>query len=85
MFLPVPTALSAIIPPSIAMAANVDATSSSAKNARYVHQLLCSPQTATLLHNLTISTKLTTILRLSPTLIQSHLPHSTATDKGHMR
>jgi hypothetical protein len=34
-----PTALSAINPPSIAMAANVNATSSAAKYARYVHQL----------------------------------------------
>jgi hypothetical protein len=42
-----PTALSAINPPSIAMAANVNATSSATKYAQYVHQLLCSPLVAT--------------------------------------
>jgi hypothetical protein len=80
-----PTALSAINPPSIAMAANVDATSSSAKYASYLHQLLCSPPVATLLHALATSTKLTTIPGLTPALICSHLPCSTATNKGHMR
>jgi hypothetical protein len=56
-----PNALSAINPPSIAMAANVDVTSSATKYARYVHQLLCSPPLATLLYTLTSSTELTTI------------------------
>ncbi len=79
-----PTALSAINPPSIAMAANINATSSAAKYARYVHQLLCSPPAATLLHILATSTKLTTIPGLTPALIWSHLPRSTATNKGHM-
>jgi hypothetical protein len=40
---------SADFQPTIAMAANVDATSSAAEYARYVHQLLCSPPAATLL------------------------------------
>ena len=80
-----PTALPAINLTSIAMATNVNTTSSSAKYACYVHQLLCSPPAATLLHTLATSTKLTTIPGLTPTLIHSFLPHSTATDKGHMR
>jgi hypothetical protein len=79
-----PTALSAINPPSIAMAANVDATSSSAKYARYLHQLLCSPPAATHLHALASSTELTTIPGLTLALICSHLPCSMATNKGHM-
>jgi hypothetical protein len=79
-----PTALSAINLPFVAMAVNVDATSSSAEYAPYVHQLLCSPLVATLLHALATSTKLTTIPGLTPALIHSHLPHSMATNKGHM-
>jgi hypothetical protein len=66
------------------MAKNVNATSSATKYARYVHQLLCSPLAATLLHALATSTKLTTIPGLTPALIWSHLPHSMATNKGHM-
>jgi hypothetical protein len=71
--------------PTTTMAANVDATSSTAKYARYTHQLLCSPPTSTLLRALEQSTELTTTPSLTSTLIHSHLPHSTATDKGHMR
>jgi hypothetical protein len=67
-----------------AIAANVDETLSSAEYARYVHQLLCSPSTATLLHALNRSTELKTIPGLTSHLIGSHLPHSTAMDKGHM-
>ncbi len=66
------------------MAANVDATSSAAKYACYVHQLLCLPPAATLLLALNKSTKLETIPGLTLLLICSHLPKSTATDKGHM-
>jgi hypothetical protein len=80
-----PTALSAINAPFIAVVANVNATSSSTKYAHYVHQLLCSPPVATLLHALATSTKLTTTPGLTPALIRSHLPRSTATNKGHMR
>jgi hypothetical protein len=79
-----PTALSAINRPSIAMAANVQATSSATKYAHYVHQLLCSPLAATLLHALATSTELTTILGLTPALIWAHLPRSTATNKGYI-
>jgi hypothetical protein len=71
--------------PTIAMAANVDATSSAAKYACYVHQLLCLPPAATLLLALDKSTKLQTIPGLTSSLIRSHLPKSTATNKGHMR
>jgi hypothetical protein len=71
--------------PTIAMAANVVATSSAAKYACYVHQLLCSPLAATLLLALDKSTKLQTNPDLTLLLICSHLPKSTATDKGHMR
>ncbi len=67
------------------MAANVDATSSATKYARYVHQLLCLPPAATLLLALNKSTKLKTILGLTLPLVCSHLPKSTATDKSHMR
>ncbi len=65
--------------------ANIAATSSAAEYARYVHQLLCSPPTATLLRAMATSTELRTILGLSPALIHNNLPRSTATDKGHMR
>jgi hypothetical protein len=79
-----PTALSTINLPFIAMAASVDATSSAAKYAHYVHQLLCPHLAATLLHALTTSTELTNIPGLTPALICSHLPRSTATNKGNM-
>jgi hypothetical protein len=78
-----PTALSAINLPSIAMAANVDATSLAAEYARYVHQL--PHLAATLLHALATSTELTIIPGLTPALIRSHLSSSTANNKGHMR
>jgi hypothetical protein len=71
--------------PMSILVANVDTTSSAAKYARYIHQILCSPPTATLLQALDSSTKLITIPGLTPTLICTHLPCSTATDKGHMR
>jgi hypothetical protein len=66
--------------PTIAMAANVDATSSAAKYARYVHQHLCLPPAATLLLALNKSTKLKTIPGLTLLLICSHVPKSTATN-----
>jgi hypothetical protein len=72
-------------PISNKLAANVDATSSAAEYAQYVHQLLCSPLAATLLLALNKSTELQTIPGLMPALICSHLPRSTATNKGHMR
>jgi hypothetical protein len=67
------------------MAANIDAISSAAEYALYVHQLLCLPPAATLLLALDKSTKLKTIPGLTLLLICSHLPKSTATNKGHMR
>ncbi len=71
--------------PIFAIAANVDATLSAAEYARYIHQFMCSPPSATLLRALDRSEELTTIPGLTPALIKNHLPCSTATDKGHMR
>ena len=70
--------------PTSAVAANDDATSSTTKYARYIHQCLCSLPSATLLGGLNCSEELPTIPGLMPHLIKSHPPHSTATDKGHM-
>jgi hypothetical protein len=71
--------------PTFAIAANVKATSSAAEYARYIHQYICSPPSATLLGALQRSEELATIPGLTTTLIKNHLPRSTATDKGHMR
>jgi hypothetical protein len=70
--------------PTDAVAANVDAISSTAEYAHYIHQFMCSPPSATLLRALDRSEELTTIPGLTPALIKNHLPCSTATDKGHM-
>ena len=67
-----------------AIAANVDATSSAAEYARYIHKCICSPPSARLLGALTCSEELATIPGLMPALIKNHLPCSTTTDKGHM-
>jgi hypothetical protein len=71
--------------PTMAIAVNIDATSSAAEYAHYIHQCICSPSSATLLGALTCSEELTTIPGLMPALIKNHLPCSTTTDKGHMR
>jgi hypothetical protein len=70
--------------PASAVAVNVDVTSSTAKYARYIHQCLCSPPATTLLGALKRRDELATIPSLMPHLIKSHLPCSTATNKGHM-
>jgi hypothetical protein len=70
--------------PTFANATNIDATSSTAEYARYIHQFMCSPPSATLLRALDRSEELTTIPGLTPALIKNHLSCSTATDKGHM-
>ena len=44
--------------PTAEMAANIDATPSTAKYAHYIHQLLCSPTAVALLLALTKSTEL---------------------------
>ncbi len=62
--------------PTVAMAANIDATPSTAEYARYIHQTLCSPTAATLLLALTKSTELKTIPSLTTKLIHPHLPKS---------
>ncbi len=79
-----PTSMPTTSSISIELAANVDATSLAAEYAQYVYQLLCSPPAAPLLLALDKSAKLQTIAGLMPALICSHLPRSTATDKGHM-
>jgi hypothetical protein len=71
--------------PNVAIAVNVDVTSSAAKYARYIHQCICSPPSATLLGALTCSEELVTDPGLMPALIKNHLPRSTATDKEHIR
>jgi hypothetical protein len=80
-----PTAKPAMCPPPIAMAANVEATSSAAEYAGYIHKLLCSPPAATLLHALNRSKELMTIPGLTLALIHAHLLQSTTTNKGHMQ
>jgi hypothetical protein len=72
------------VAPTTAIAANVNATSFAAKYAGYIHQCLCSLPTPTLLGALKRSEELATIPGLTSQLIKSHLPGSTATDKGHM-
>ncbi len=78
-----PTTLTATS--TFAIVANVDATLSTAKYARYIHQCMCSPPSATLLGApLDRSEELATIPGLMPAIIKNHLPCSTTTDKGHM-
>ncbi len=79
-----PTSTPTNRPSAIVVAVNVDATSSATKYTCYVYQLLCSLPAATLLLALDKSTKSQTIPGLTPALICSHPPRSTATDKGHM-
>jgi hypothetical protein len=69
------------IHPTVAMAANIDATASTAKYACYIYQLMCSPAATTLLLALTKSTELKTIPGITTNLIHVHLPKSTATNK----
>jgi hypothetical protein len=69
----------------IAVAANIDATSTAAEHAHFIHQALCLLLAATLLCQLATSSELVTILGLIAHLIQHHLPRSTTMDKGHMR
>jgi hypothetical protein len=73
-----------ITPPTAALAANVDATSSVAKYTHYIHQIMCSLPASTLLQGIDLSEELATIPGLTTALIKNHLPCSTATDKGHM-
>jgi hypothetical protein len=69
----------------IAIAANINATSTAVEHARFIHQALCLPLAATLLWALATSSELVTIPGLTAHLIQHHLPRSTAMDKGHMQ
>jgi hypothetical protein len=70
---------------STVIAANVDATSSASEYARYIHQALCTPPATTLIQALKCSREFATTPGLTAHLINTHLPYSTATDKGHMR
>jgi len=69
----------------IAIAANVDATSTAAEYARFIYQVLCSPTAATLLWALERSKELVTIPGFTSRFVRTQLPLSTTTDKGHMR
>jgi hypothetical protein len=70
----------------IVIAANVDATSSVGEYARYIHQALCSPPATTLIQALKCSRELlATTPGLTAHRINTHLPYSTATDKGYLR
>jgi hypothetical protein len=65
--------------------ANVDATSSMDEYACHIYQALCSPPVTTLIQALKCRRELATIPSLTVHLINTHLPYSTATDKGHTR
>jgi hypothetical protein len=82
---PLATSINLAIPPSTAIAANMDATSSAGEYERYFHQALCSPLVPTLMQALKGSRELTTIPGLTAHLINTHLPYFTATNKGHMQ
>jgi hypothetical protein len=73
-----------ISPPITAFAANVDATSSTAEYAHYIHQIMCSPPASTLLGALNLSEEPATIPGLTTALVKNHLLHSITTNKGHM-
>jgi hypothetical protein len=74
-----------LTPFTAAVAANIDTTSSAAKYACYIHQIMCSLPASTLLRALDLSEELATIPCLTKSLIKNHLSCSTATDKGHMQ
>jgi hypothetical protein len=74
-----------LTPSTTAVATKADATSSSTKYARYIHQIMCSPPASTLLRALDLSEELATISSLTTTLIKNYLLRSTATDKRHMQ
>ena len=69
----------------VVIAANVEATSTAAEYAHFVHQALCSPPAKSLLRAFERSKELATIPGFTLRLVRTHLPRSTTTDKGHMR
>jgi hypothetical protein len=69
----------------VTIAANIEATSTAAEYACFVHQALCSPPVTSLLRALERSKELATIPGFTLRLVRTHLPRSTATNKGHMR
>ena len=70
--------------PTSAIAVNVIATSSAAKYVHYINQCLSFLPTPTLLGALKHCEELATIPGITPQLIKTHLPSSTATNKDHM-
>jgi hypothetical protein len=68
-----------------AVAANIDATSSAAKYAHYIHQIMCTLPASSLRWALDLREELATIPSLTTTLIKNYLPCSTTTNKGHMQ
>jgi hypothetical protein len=82
---PLTASINPAIPPPTVIAANMDATSSSGEYAHRIHQALCSPPATTLEQALKGSRELATFPSLMTHLINTHLPYSTATNKGHMR
>ncbi len=63
----------------------MNATSSAGEYACYIHQALYSLLATTLIQALKLSREPATIPGLKAQLIKTHLPYSTATNKGHMR
>jgi hypothetical protein len=63
----------------------MNATSSAGEYARYIHQALYSLPATTLIQALKLSRELAIIPGLTAHLINTHLPYSIATNKGHMR
>jgi hypothetical protein len=82
---PSTTSINPAIPPPTIIAANIEATSSAGEYACYIDQALCSPPATTLIQALKQNRELATIPGLMAHLINTHLPYSTATNKGHMR
>jgi hypothetical protein len=68
-----------------AVATIIDATSSAAEYAHYIHQIMCSLLASTLLRAVDLNEELATIPSLTTTLIKNHLLRSTTTNKGHMQ
>jgi hypothetical protein len=79
---PLTASINPAIPPPTVIAGNVEATSSAAGYACYIHQALCSHPATTLIQALKQSRELATTPGLMAHLINTHLPYSTATNKG---
>jgi hypothetical protein len=82
---PSTTSIYPAIPPPTVIDTKVEATSSAGEHAHYIYQALCSPLATTLIQALKQSRELATIPGLMAHLINTHLPYSTATNRGHIR